>query len=82
VYDVFVLDPSNNIHRVIVDPENGKVLSNQQMPAIDMVAMTHPPMGIMNRGGSLGMEMMGTLLSTPHDSMMMQGGMMMGAQHR
>ena len=24
VYDVFVLDPSNNIHRVIVDPGNGK----------------------------------------------------------
>jgi hypothetical protein len=45
-----------------------------------MMAMTHPPMGIMNRGGSLGMEMMGTpLLSPLHDSMMMQRGMMMGA---
>jgi hypothetical protein len=30
VYNVFVLDPNNNIHRVIVDPGNGKILSNQQ----------------------------------------------------
>src|SRR5690242_8071505 len=30
VYSVFVLDSSNNIHKVIVDPGNGKVLSNQQ----------------------------------------------------
>ena len=29
VYDVFVLDSSNNIHRAIVDSGNGKVLSNQ-----------------------------------------------------
>jgi hypothetical protein len=59
VYDVLVSDPSNNIHRAIVDSGNGKVLSNHQMPAIDMRAMTHRPMGTMNRGGSLGMGMMG-----------------------
>ena len=28
VYDVFVLDSSNIIHRVIVDPGNGRILSN------------------------------------------------------
>jgi hypothetical protein len=39
VYDVFVLDSSNNIHRVIVDPGNGRVLSNQQMSMMDMMYM-------------------------------------------
>ena len=29
VYDVFVLDSNDNVHRIIVDPGNGKVLSNQ-----------------------------------------------------
>ena len=37
VYDVFVLDSSNNIHRVIVDPGNGKVLSNQPLSLMDMI---------------------------------------------
>jgi hypothetical protein len=46
VYDVFVLDPSNNIHRVIVDPGNGNVLSNQQMSMMEMMSMMHPSMGM------------------------------------
>jgi len=50
VYDVFVLDPSNNIHRVIVDPGNGKLLSNQPMSLGDMMPMAHPPMGMINHG--------------------------------
>jgi uncharacterized membrane protein YkoI len=69
VYDVFVLDSSNNIHRVIVDPGNGKVLSNQQMsmmhPSMGMGMMMGPPgtimdhgMGMMMQGGP-GMGMMG-----------------------
>jgi hypothetical protein len=41
VYDVFVLDSSNNIHRVIVDLGNGRVLSNQQMSLMDMMFMMH-----------------------------------------
>ena len=66
VYDVFVLDPSNNIHRVIVDPGNGKVLSTQRMSIMDMMTMAHPSMGMMG-----GPEMM-----MQHG--MMQGpGMMM-----
>jgi hypothetical protein len=47
VYDVFVLDSSNNIHRAIVDPGNGKVLSNQPMSLMDMMSMMHPSMGLM-----------------------------------
>src|SRR5918911_1929953 len=43
VYDIFVLDSSNNIHRVVVDPGNGKVLSNQQMSLMDMMFMMHHP---------------------------------------
>ena len=43
VYDVFVLDSSNNIHSVIVDPGNGRILSNQQMSMMDMMFMMHHP---------------------------------------
>ena len=54
VYDVFVLDSSNNIHRVIVDPGNGKVLSNQPMSWMDTMSMMHPSMG------------MGMMMGLPH----------------
>jgi hypothetical protein len=78
VYDVFVLDSSNNIHRVIVDPGNGKVLSNQLMSLMDMMFMMHhPSMGMgmmMGGGGGPGMSMMGP----PHGMGMMQHDMMMG----
>jgi hypothetical protein len=69
VYDVFVLDSSNNIHRVIVDPGNGKVLSNQPMSLMDMMFMMHPYMGMMMEP-SQGMMM--------NRSMMMNHGMGMG----
>jgi hypothetical protein len=58
VYDVLVLDSSNNIHRVIVDPGNGKVLSNQQISMMKMMSMMHPSMGMrgmMMGGASMGM---------------------------
>ena len=67
VYNVFVLDSSNNIHKVIVDPGNGRILSNQQMPLMDVMFMIHHP--------SMGMDMM----MGPLHGMMMQPGMgMMG----
>jgi hypothetical protein len=74
VYDVFVLDSSNNIHSVIVDPGNGRILSNQQMSMTDMMFMMHHPsmgMGSM-MGGVPGMGMM------KHRMGMTQHGMMMG----
>ncbi len=80
VYDVIVLDSSNNIHRVIVDPGNGRILSNQQMSLMDVMFMMHHPsmgMGSMMMGGGKGpggMSMMGS----PHGMDMMQHGMMMG----
>lgn len=80
VYDVFVLDSSNIIHRVIVDPGNGRVLSNQQMSLMDVMFMMHHPsmgMGSMMMGGGKGpggMSMMGR----PHGMDMMQHDMMMG----
>jgi uncharacterized membrane protein YkoI len=80
VYDVYVLDSNNNIHRVIVDPGNGKILSNQRMSVMDMMSMVHNPMGMMMGGPSMGM------MGGP--DMMMQHGMMggpsmgmMGAPH-
>jgi hypothetical protein len=87
VYNVFVLDSNNNIHRVIVDPGNGKVLFNQQMSMMEMMSMMHPSMGMgmmmgtpqgmtMNRGmmGGPGMGMM----MGPSQGMMMNRDMMMG----
>jgi hypothetical protein len=78
VYDVYILDSSNNIHRVIVDPGNGKVLSNQRMSVMDMMTMMHHPMGMMMGGpdmmmqhgmmGGPGMGMMG-----PPNGMMVYG---------
>jgi hypothetical protein len=70
VYDVFILDINNNVHRVIVDPGNGKVLSNQPMSLMDMMAMMHPSMG-------MGGMMMGGPGMIGH-WMMMQPGMMKG----
>jgi len=46
VYQVFVLDSSNNIHKVIVDPGNGKVLADQTMSMMEMMFMMHPSMGM------------------------------------
>ncbi len=80
VYNVFVLDSSNNIHKVLIDPGNGRILSNQQMSLMDVMFMMHHPsmgMGSMMMGGGGGagsMSMMG-----PHHGMgMVQHGMMMG----
>jgi len=67
VYDVFVLDSNDNVHRVLVDPGNGNVLSNQPMSLMDMMAMMHPAM-------DMGMGMMGG----PGPGMMKQHGMMGG----
>jgi hypothetical protein len=70
VYDVFVLDSSNIIHRVIVDPGNGKVLSNQPMSLMDIMSMMHP---------SMGMGMGGMTMGPP--GMMMDNGMGMMQHH-
>jgi hypothetical protein len=62
VYNVIVLDGNNNIHRVIVDAGNGKVLSSQSMSMMNMMGpgmgMMGPGMGMMDHGGA-GMGMMG-----------------------
>jgi hypothetical protein len=73
VYDVFVLDPNDNIHRVIVDPGNGKVLSNQPMSLMAMMAMMHPSMGM----GGPGMMDHGMMMQ---HGMMNHGMGMMGSQ--
>ena len=39
VYSIVVLDSNNNIHLVIVDPGNGKVVSNQHLP-VGMIGAT------------------------------------------
>jgi hypothetical protein len=76
VYDVLVLDSSNNIHRVIVDPGNGKVLSNQPMSLMDIMSMMHhPSMGMdMMIGGGKGPDM--SMMSGPQGMMMGPSDMM------
>jgi hypothetical protein len=69
VYNILVLDSSNNIHRVIVDPGNGKVLSNQPMSMMAMMFMMHPSMG------------MGTMMMGPPNDMMMGQPSMGMMQH-
>jgi hypothetical protein len=81
VYNILVLDSSNNIHRVLVDPGNGKVLSNQPMSMMEMMFMMHPSMG-MGVGGMMmdvGGPGMGMMMGPPNDMMMGQPSMgMMG----
>ena len=77
VYDVFVLDSNDNVHRIIVDPGNGKVLSNQPMSLMDIMAMMHPAMGMM---GGPGPGMMGHGMMKQH-GMMGGGPGMMGPQN-
>jgi hypothetical protein len=85
VYSVFVLDPNNNIHKVIIDPGNGKVLSNQQMSMMDAMFMMHPSMGTGAPGMMMGPPpqasplVMGMMMGPP--SMMMDRGMGGMMQH-
>lgn len=74
VYTICTIDSNNNMHRVIVDAGNGKVLSNQQIPMREAMIMH-----MMMHGG--GMMMMGPpSMGMMHPDMMMQHGMMMGPQ--
>lgn len=53
VYDVLVLDSSNNIHRVIVDSGNGKVISNLPLSMTDMKSIMDPFTKMLMEGSSL-----------------------------
>jgi uncharacterized membrane protein YkoI len=53
VYDVLVLDSSNNIHRVIVDSRNGKVISNLPLSMTDMKSVVYPFTEMKMEGPSL-----------------------------
>jgi hypothetical protein len=79
VYDVFVLDTNDNIHWVKVDPGNGKVLFNQPMSLMAMMAMMHPSMGMMGGPGMMdhGMMMQRGMMGGP--GMMDHGMGMMGS---
>ena len=57
IYSVRIVDSNNNIHRVIVDAGNGKVLSSQQVPFGNILMRPHiiGPVGhqgiFVHRGG-------------------------------
>jgi hypothetical protein len=50
VYNIFTVDSNNDIHKVIIDPGDGSVLSSQKMTFEEMMWMVH---GV---GGSEGMK--------------------------
>ena len=53
IYSVPIVDSNNNIHRVIVDAGNGKVLSSQQVPFGNPLMRPH----IIGPGGHQGIFM-------------------------
>jgi hypothetical protein len=69
VYTAWVIDSNNNMHRVIVDAGNGKVLSNQQIPMREAMMMMHMMMhggGMMMMSPQSGMGMMGPMMGGFH----------------
>ena len=71
VYMALVIDSNNNIHGVLVDAGNGKVLASTQM---SMAAMMQSGMGI----NLMGPSMMGPSMGMMGPEFMMQHGMMKG----
>ena len=41
VYNIFTVDSNNAVHRVIIDPGDGSVLSSQKMTFKEMMSMVH-----------------------------------------
>ena len=64
VYTICTIDSNNNMHRVIVDAGNGKVLSNQQIPMREAMMMHGG--GMMMMGPQSGMGMMGPMMGGFH----------------
>ncbi|HXT83136.1 MAG TPA: hypothetical protein VN704_02215, partial [Verrucomicrobiae bacterium] len=54
VYTIIVVDPSFAFHKVIVDPGNGKVILNQNMPLLKEVVLKM----ILMHSGMLGSNIM------------------------
>lgn len=48
VYDIIAIDPNDNAFKVTVDPDNGKILSVQQISITEIVNMLHSTEGIGN----------------------------------
>ena len=63
VYDTFVLDANNHIHKIVVDPANGRILISEPLSLMELMMMVH--------GGSMGIG------SGMDKGMMMGPGMMM-----
>jgi hypothetical protein len=65
VYDTFVLDANNNIHKIVVDPANGRILISEPLSLMELMMMVH--------GGSMGIG------SCMYKGMMMGPGMGIGS---
>jgi len=79
VYDTFVLDANNNIHKIVVDPANGRILISEPLSLMELMMMVHGGgMGIgsgMDKGMMMGPGM--GIGSGMDKGMMMGPGMMM-----
>jgi len=79
VYDTFVLDANNNIHKIVVDPANGRILISEPLSLMELMMMVHG--GGMGMGSGMDKGMMmghGMGLGSGMDKGMMMGpGMMM-----
>jgi hypothetical protein len=79
VYDTFVLDANNNIHKIVVDPANGRILISEPLSLMELMMMVHG--GSMGIGSGMDKGMMmgpGMGIGSGMDKGMMMGpGMMM-----
>jgi hypothetical protein len=81
VYDTYVLDANNNIHKIVVDPANGRILISEPLSLMELMMMVHGGgMGIgsgMDKGMMMGPGM--GIGSGMDKGMMMGPGMGIGS---
>lgn len=72
VYDTFVLDANNNLHKIVIDPANGRILISEPLSLMELLMMAHGG----NMGFGPGMDngmMMGPGMMLKHGGNMDQG---------
>jgi hypothetical protein len=81
VYAIWGVDPDMNLHKVIIDPGNGKVLFSQKLPMLQMMDMMGGMMNPGMMGGMMNPGMMGGMMNPGMMGGMMNPGMMSNMWH-
>jgi uncharacterized membrane protein YkoI len=79
VYNVCVLDPNGKLHKIIIDPADGKILLARELSGMELMMMHQGMMmgrGMMDNGMMMGRGMMDNGMMMGRG--MMDNGMMMG----